>query len=387
MNINAGAIYLLGFNKMVKFQFKSDFQPIGLDVGHSLIKMIQLSRDEQSIRVEAAEEEPLDRTLAPDSDAWRAQIVASIGAMLKRGGFCGRKVVSCLPGDVLKIKSLRVDTKEPEEIRQIMQTEAAERLGLNPWQDELRYLVAGHVYQGEEIKNEVIFFGIEKEKLVNHIELLEQAGLTPVSIDTVPCALFRSFQTTLRRREDRDLVSVFADLGNQFTTVIIGRGQQVVFIKQIPVGGEHLNRQVAERLNIELDEAVRLRCRLHDAESGVDEQTRKAVVDAMSTSIEDLAHEISLCFKYYTVTFRGQRPAEAVFAGGEAYESALTDALGRHLGMDIKVAEPLRGYDLSKANFNRRQNPKMCEWAIAVGLALKGMELTMIQKQELAVSL
>jgi type IV pilus assembly protein PilM len=368
---------------MYKFQLKTKHQPIGLDVGHSLIKMIQLSRTDQAIRVEAAEEESLDRSLEPDSEAWRQQVAELIGTMYRRGGFSGRQVISCLPGDVLKIKSLRLDTNDPEAIQQMMQTEVAERFGLDASCDELRYLVAGNVYQGDDIKNEVIFFGIEKEKLIRHIELMEQAQLVPVSVDTVPFALFRSFQTTLRRREDRDLVSVFADLGNQFTTVIIGRGQEITFIKQIPVGGEQLNRQVAERLGIGLDEAVRLRCRLRDSQGEpVDDRTRQAVLDAMSSSIEDLAHEISLCFKYYTVTFRGQRPAEAVFAGGEAYESALIEALRRHLGMEIKIAEPLRGYDLTRANFNRRRNPQMCEWAIAVGLALKGMDQTITAKEE-----
>ena len=106
----------------------------------------------------------------------------------------------------------------------------------------------------------------------------------------------------------------------------------------------------------------------------------------MSSSIEDLAHEISLCFKYYSVTFRGQRPDEAVFAGGEAYESALMDALKRHLGMDIIIAEPLRGFDLSGANFNRRPNPQMCEWAIAVGLAMKGIRQERKENKQLSTS-
>lgn len=369
--------------KMLKFQLKTRPGPIGLDVGHSLIKMIQLSRTDQCIRVEAADEETLDRSLAPDSDQWRSQVADLIVTMLRRGGFTGRQVVSCLPSDALKIKSLRLDTNDPDAIQSVMETEVTQRFGLDAAIDELRYLVAGHVYQGEEIKNEVIFFGIEREKVIRHIQLLEQSGLIPLSIDTVPCALFRSFQTTLRRREDQDLVSVFADLGNQYTTVIIGKGQEITFVKQIPVGGEHLNRQVAQRLSIDVEEAARLRLRLHDEqETAVDEQTRRAVIDAMSSSIEDLAHEISLCFKYYTVTFRGQRPAEAVFAGGEAYESALTEALGRHLGMEIKIAEPLRGYDLARANFNRRRNPQMCEWAIAVGLALKGVEAAVEQKNQ-----
>ena len=124
----------------------------------------------------------------------------------------------------------------------------------------------------------------------------------------------------------------------------------------------------------------------------VDAETKRAVIDAMSGSIENLAHEISLCFRYYAVTFRGQRPTKAAFAGGEAYESALIDALRKHLGVSIRLAEPLRGFDLTRANFNRRPNPQMCEWAIAVGLALKGLELNEPnqrrnrQREEVAVS-
>lgn len=360
---------------MFEFLFKNRIQPIGLDIGHSMIKMIQLSCHDQSIRVEAAEEEVIDRTLEPGSEAWRAQVVELLGTLYRRGGFTGGQVVSSLPSDLLKIKSLRLDTNKPEQIEEIIQSEVAQRFGMDPQLDEIRYMVAGNVYQGEEIKNEVIFFGINRQQLADHISLLEEANLIPISIDTVPCALFRSFQATLRRREDVDVVSVFVDLGSRYTTVIIGKGQEITFVKQISIAGDQLNEQVASKLGIDMEEAVQLRIRMQDPGQGrIDAETARAVTDAMANSIEDLAHEISLCFKYYAVTFRGKRPVEAVFTGGEAYESTLMDALRRHLGVGIRVAEPLRGYDLSKANFNRRQNPQMCEWAIAVGLALKIME-------------
>jgi type IV pilus assembly protein PilM len=362
---------------MFEFLTKSKTQPIGLDVGHSVIKMIQLGRKGQTISVEAADEETLDRTLEPGSQPWREQVIDLIKTLYSRGGFRGQEVVSCLPGDVVKIKSLRLDSARPEEIENVINTEVAKRFDMNPDRDEIRYMIAGDAYQGSEIKNEVIFFGIEQAQLDLHIELIEQADLIPISLDTVPSALFRCFQTTLRRREDQELVSVFADLGSQFTTVIIGRGQEIAFVKQIPIAGDHLNQQVAKQLGIPLEEAADLRDRLRRADSDyVEMDMKRAVIDAMSGSIESLAHEISLCFRYYAVTFRGQRPTKAAFAGGEAYESALIEALQKHLGVEICVAEPLRGFDLSCAAFNRRPNPLMCEWAIAVGLALKGVELS-----------
>jgi type IV pilus assembly protein PilM len=103
---------------------------------------------------------------------------------------------------------------------------------------------------------------------------------------------------------------------------------------------------------------------------------------AMSQTIENLAREISLCFKYYAVTFRGEKPSEVVFAGGNLYEAALMESLRQQLNMEIRVAEPLRGFDLSRVSFDRRPNPQMCEWAVAVGLALKGWEVTGLQQPE-----
>jgi type IV pilus assembly protein PilM len=355
---------------------KSKVQPIGLDIGHSSIKMIQLYRDEETARVAAAGNVDIDPILQQDPSACREFIVSSIRQMYRRNGFRGRQVVSCLSSDMIRIKSLRLDTVDPQDIEQFMREEVAVRLGLNPDIDELRYMVAGSVFQGEQMKNEVIFFGIEHAVLSNYIEMLEQAQLEPVAVDTVPCALFRSFQRSLRRKEDMDMASVLVNLGDCFTTVVIGRGQRIIFIKQIPIAGEQLTAEIAARLGVKPAEAARLRSKLRDPQgSGLDEETARAVTDAMSGMIESLAREISLCFKYYAVTFRGQCPSEAIFAGGEACETVLMDALRRQLGVQIRIAEPLRGFDLSGVEFDRRFNPQMCEWAVAVGLGLKGWDM------------
>ena len=353
--------------------FNQKVRPIGLDIGHTMVRMIQLSQAGKSWRVEAAAEAALDSRLEPGSDDWRQDVSEALRQCYEHNKFSGRQVVSCLSGDVLKIKSLRMDTTDADQIDEFIVSEVAPRLGLDAAQDEIRYSIAGSAYQGEEIKNEVIFFGISREQLAAHIDLLEQAGLEPVAIETLPGALFRSFQATLRRREDMDVVSVFVDLGSKYTTVMIGRGQEIAFIKQIPLAGRQFNEQVASRLGISLEEATKLRMRLHGADAAsIDPEMAQAVRDAMSVSVETLANEISLCFKYYAVTFRGQRPSEAVFAGGEAYELSLMNALKRQLGVEICIAEPMRGFDLSRVQVDQSRSPQLCEWTIAVGLALKG---------------
>jgi len=110
----------------------------------------------------------------------------------------------------------------------------------------------------------------------------------------------------------------------------------------------------------------------------VDPSTRQVMVDAVSVVAENLAKEVSLCLRYYTVTFRGKRVERAVFAGGGAYEDILLNVLRRRLAVEIEVAQPLRGYDLSDArtnvHFNSSKRGLFCEWAVAVGLSLKGWD-------------
>jgi Tfp pilus assembly PilM family ATPase len=180
------------------------------------------------------------------------------------------------------------------------------------------------------------------------------------------------------------------DVGSRFTTVVFGRGGQISFVKQIPIGGEDFVQEVAAKLGVSEGEAEMLRESLRmekgapipkqgpanptPADSGqrLDISTQQTIVNAISAVAEDLAKEILLCLRYYTVTFRGKRVERAVFAGGEAYEGILLNVLRRQLTVEIGVAEPLRGFDMMNVDFGSDRRSLHCEWAVAVGLGLKG---------------
>ena len=66
----------------------------------------------------------------------------------------------------------------------------------------------------------------------------------------------------------------------------------------------------------------------------------------------------------------------AVFAGGEAYESILLNVLKRQLTVEIEIAQPLKGFDMKDVNFGTDRRGLLCEWAVAVGLGLKGLDTT-----------
>jgi len=372
---------------MISWKLKSrNVRPIGLDIGHNSIKMIQLAISGGNISVVAADEVRFDPSINDEGEERRNFIVTTIRQMLKEGNFCGRDVVSCLPNGQLKITSLRLAEGEAGEVEQALRKEAAQRFGLDVSRDAIDYLVAGNVQEGDVIKNELILFATENETIRKHIEMLEEAGLQPAAIDTVPCALFRSFERSLRRQEDRERTVVFVDVGSRFTTVVFGCGGEdggdISFVKQIPVGGGNFNRGVAAKLGISISEAESLRATIRRGRSAsagkgandnsLDTSTEEAVTDALISEAEKLAKEIALCFRYYTVTFRGKRVERAVLTGGGAYEDILLDVLRRHLPVEVEAAQPLRGFDLTKAGFDGDEDNLLCEWAVAVGLSFKG---------------
>ncbi|MHC4175139.1 MAG: pilus assembly protein PilM [Planctomycetota bacterium] len=382
-------------------------QPIGLDIGHNSIKMIQLVTNGGQIGVLTADRARIDADINGDEQERRSFVISAIKQMLAKGNFRGRNVVSCLPNDRLKITSLRLAQIQSDGIEHALRREVAQRFGLDPDRDAMNYLVAGDVREGDEIKNELILFAVDDETIKNHIEMLEEAQLRPVAIDTIPCALFRSFERSLRRRGDRERTVVFVDVGSRFTTVVFDRGGKISFVKQIPIGVEKFNQEIAAKLGINVSEAQMLRetlrtekvpsrmrsdsverspdgdeepqmqCgALEDVKDKLDASTRQLMVDVVSAVAGELAKAISLCLRYYTVTFRGKRVERAAFTGGGAYENILLDVLKRQLTVEIEVAQPLKGFDLSSKrtnlNFGGDRRDLLCEWAVAVGLSLKG---------------
>lgn len=415
---------------MISWKFKiHGVCPIGLDIGYSSVRMIQLAVNGGYRSVIAAAKTDIDPTLNGDREARRSFVISAVKRMLANGGFCGRSVVSCLSNDSLKIASLRLGQADDVKIEQAVKKEMQPRFGLDPDKDIVHYIVAGDVRHGDEVRSELILLAADSSTVKNHIDMLTEIGLRPVAVDAIPCALFRGFERLLQRQEDREQTAVFVDVGSRFTTVVFGRVGEISFIKQVPIASARFDQEVAAKLGVDISGAQTLRRTVRaerssttvgwglasdkangggrvqqeqdDAEDSfgadlensrsfdgvrqsptlhsfgdgaqLDASTRQAVIDAVSAVAEELAKEISLCFRYYTVTFRGRRVERAVFAGGGAYEDILLNVLRRQLAVEVELAQPLKGFDLMNVDFGSDRRGLLCEWAVAVGLSLKGV--------------
>lgn len=348
---------------MVGFFGKPRCGPIGIDIGSRSVKLLQLTADHSRVW-EAAR---WDLAAGRDADPAQrdAEIVRAIQQAHQGRNFRGREAVLCLAAGDLFVQSIRVAQASGDELSRAVCAEAAGRLPFAGDETELRFLEAADVRQGDTVRREVILLACHRPILDRMIALAEAAGLRPAAIDTEPGAMVRCYAKQYRRDLDQQQCSLLVSIGATRTGVVIARGTDPLFVKYVDLGGRQFDEAVARHLGMPLADAAALRRHNGDRRSERrDPEITRGIAESLRPVLERLAGELSMCVRYYSVTFRGQPVSRIVLGGGEA-TAALAEWLGNRLEMTCDLGDPLRSFE--KPNFPGR----MGQWDIAAGLALR----------------
>ena len=349
-------------------------QPIGVDIGHDSVKMLQLEVREDKLAVCASARQMLDASAPAGSNAAdliSAPAAQAIRDLLGGGNFAGRSTVVALPRHIVHVKNLRLPPVPPGELASVIDFEARGVFPFDTQEARVEFLVAGEVRQGSDMRQEVVVLAARHADIDRFVEQLHRTGLVIDSLDVEPCALYRTVDRFVRRREDETEVHVLIDVGTRCTQVLIGKGRDVSFFKAIEIGGADFNMAVSRKLGITPVEARALRRRLQEQNEQASHDTvRLAVTDSTRSVMESLTREISLCLRYHSVTFRGQRPLKVRVSGGEGGDEQLLAILHSVLGIPVEPARPLFSVDCAAMRGFDRRKPSG-DWTVAMGMALK----------------
>ena len=350
-------------------------QPIGVDIGHDSVKMLQLEVRENGLAVHASARRMLDGASAAGqgnaAELISPQAAQAIRELLRGGQFNGRSAVAALPRHIVHVKNLRLPPMPPGELATVIDFESRGAFPFDTQEAHVEFLVAGEIRQGTDVRQEVVVLAARNADVDRFVEQLHRTGLVLDSLDVEPCALYRTIDRFVRRKEDEQEVHVLVDVGTKCTQVLIGKGRDISFFKAIEMGGADFNSAVSRKLGVRADEARALRRRLIDQPEGARPDTvRLAVLDATRSTVESLAREVSLCLRYHSVTFRGQRPMRVRLSGGEGGDPQLLSMLHSVLGIPVEPSRPLLSVDCATMpGFDNRKASG--DWAVAMGLGLK----------------
>jgi len=337
--------------------------PIGVDLGNRSLKLLQFDATRTQVREAVRWDLPPEPGHRPERREQR--LVEALRRAREGRDFRGREVIFSLGGSNLFVQNLRVAQATGEELAKIVHFEALGRLPFSGEEAEVRFLEVGDVKQGDSLRREVILFASHRPCIERLLAVADEAGLHVAAIDVEPAAILRCYSRQFRRDDDQQRRVMFVNMGASSTMAIIAHGQEMMFVKYIELGGKNFDEAVSNRLKLPLVEAAALRRRDSDRLAGErDPEIARSLDGALQPVLDKLAHELSLCLRYYSVTFRGQPVSRLVLGGGEANES-IAQWFSARLELPCELGNPLRPFQQA------RPAGRLGQWDVAAGLALK----------------
>lgn len=336
----------------------------GLDIGANSIKLVKLARKGSgfSLKALAIKELPMGVINAEEIKD-RDAVIFDIQSLVDQTDPKLKEVVVGISGHGVITDKLIMDRKTGTEAEQAILFEAEQRAPFDVEDVTLDY----HIIKEdvETNKMEVLMVAARNEFLKNYIDLIIDAGLKPVVVDTDAFAILNAYDTNYDIDPSRIIALI--DLGLDNTTM--------TFIKD---GLYHSTRDVSNGTRLIFD-AVSKEFRLNqeltakslrgEMDSSIDQDMFKATV---VTASEELIAGLEVAMSYFKSSSGADRLDLVVLSGGGALIPFLPEVLQMKLSIPVEIFNPLRNIEYDPDMFVEFQPEKVAPLlAVAIGLAAR----------------
>ena len=356
---------------------KTRTMPIGIDLGSAAVKMVQLRRVERDYELMAAARVEFPPDCRNGMAARMDFLAGRLPHVLRAQDFRGRRCILALHAEATVVQHIRVPRMPPDRLQPALRSELAGKVPFDLSRAVIRSVVAGDTCNDGEPGQEVIAIAASREVVDAYLELARRSRLQVAGLDVEPCAIVECFARIFRRTEDSRHATLFLNLGQVNTQVVIAHGARLVFARNIMFGARQMDEAAGARLGLSAEEIAAIREKLVDY--GQESREAQHVSDAMREVLEKVAGEINKCLEYYDSVFPSLPAERAVFLGGQALDGRLCQGIAERIDLAAQIGDPLarigRPPKVSrKGGLDRRQAQPA--WAVAVGLSL-GAELNL----------
>lgn len=282
--------------------------PIGLDIGSSTIKAVQLRR--RGGTLETAASVQIARVGDPDCPIDERE-VARIESVLYRRGFAGSRITLAAPRSALFSAEVETPTHGRDvPVDAIVRTELARVQRVEP--NSLEHTNWDLPSSGRrQTSNAVMAVGMDRAGLVQTIDCFEGVGLQVVAVDLPGLALARAARASMP--DAKAPFSVVADIGHAAVSISVLHDDTLVYEREAPGGAiGRLVRRIADRTGVEGDIAAALLSSPHIGDA--DATTLALVADHANLIAEDVRASIA----YAAHRYRTDPSAVVVACGGGA---------------------------------------------------------------------
>ncbi len=351
----------------------------GIDLGQCALKALRctLDSDGQTIIADKYDYIEYPKILGqPEADP-EELIQEALVEFLSRNNVAGDKVAISVSGQAGLSRFFKPPPVEPSKLPEIVKYEVKQQIPF-PIEDVIWdwQQLGGAVVEGRTQDAEVGLFAMKRDavfralKPFDHAEIgVDIVQLSPLSIFNVVC---HDVLDQLPDPEDIDPENppestVVMSIGTDTTDLIVTNGLRL-WMRNIPIGGNHFTRHLSRELKLTQTKAEQLKRNARQSENP------KEVFKAMRPVFNDLVNEVQRSLQFFLRNEKTASISEIVMLGNAAKLPGLRQYLNKQLEMDVaKISEysKLKGSDVvAQPSFSSN----VLSFATCYGLCLQGLK-------------
>jgi type IV pilus assembly protein PilM len=340
---------------------------MGLDIGSSAVKAIELKPAGKGFRVTAIGIEPIPPDSIVDGAIIDGGAVAdAVRRLFANTQFKAKEVAASLSGNSVIVKKITLPAMTEQELAESIYWEAEQYIPFDIQDVNLDYEVitptTGVDNQGTI---DVLLVAAKKDKIGDYTSVISQAGRTPVVVDVDAFALQNAYEANYGF-EPGGVVALL-NAGASATNINILHGAQSVFTRDVSMGGNAFTEAVQRELGLPYELAEQLK-KGQDVDGATYDDARP-VLKAMT---DNVLLEVEKTFDFFKATASNDRIDRIVLSGGGSRVDGFAQALAVRFGTEVTPFDPFRQVSIDPAKLGGVSVEEMAPVAaVAVGLALR----------------
>lgn len=348
--------------------FKKSKPLVGLDIGSSSLKAVELVKAKKGYQLTAFAYEPLASDAVVDGAIMNAPTVAdTIKQSFTAAKFKPKAVATGISGHSVIVKRVIVPAATPDDVESSILIDAEQYIPFDIAEVNLDYQVVGPgTTPTEEAGMEIVLVAAKKDKIQNHTNVISLAGRTPEIVDIDAFALQNAFEANYK--VDPSAPVALLNIGASLMNINISKGGTPLFIRDVSVGGNQYTDILQKELQLNFQEA-------EDLKLGKNGGAEAEMVQPLLESItEMLIMEVQKTFDFFRETYPSETISQVLISGGTSQMAGLAERIQATFGYSTEILDPFRSITVSPKLDVRKVTSLGPAFAVAVGLALRGFD-------------
>lgn len=341
---------------------------IGIDIGSSSVKLIQLSNSGKNYRVEAFAVEPVpEGAVSEGVISEPEQIADSIKKAIQRGGFKAKNCAMAVSGSavITKIINLPSDLSE-EDIEGQIEVEAGQYIPFPREEVSLDFEVMGPSPRNADLL-EILLAASKTEHVDTRLEVAELVGLSVSVVDVEAYAIANAFGLVRKATgmDEAETIGVL-NIGSTVSSMIVLRGDRSIYSREHNFGGHQLIEECMRRYGMDAEQASFLQ-RGEEPPAGFEDEV-------LEPFRQNVIQQISRALQFYSSSSEYSSISTLFITGGGASIPGLAEAVGNEVGISCEVADPLKDLRVAPKVNAKALDQARPALTTACGLALRGFD-------------